>query len=147
MFITLLRYCCTCNALRAATQVCHTTCSSSSFLTAAIVSFTPLRSLLPSFRFITPRSQLIHLLQGWASHSQPQSNTHGNAPAFRKPNYNTHWVPFRCTTSFIHFSSVQSTRCQIILLAGYPHFGCVQPASVRLIPSVHFAYGCSASLA
>jgi hypothetical protein len=31
--------------------VCHTTCSSSSFLTAAIVSFTPLRSLLPSLRF------------------------------------------------------------------------------------------------
>ncbi len=48
-------------------QVCHTPCSSSSFLTAATVSFTPLRSFLPSFRFITPRSQLNHLLQSWAS--------------------------------------------------------------------------------
>ena len=38
-------------------QVCHAACNSSSFLTAASVSFTPLRSLLPSFRFITPRSQ------------------------------------------------------------------------------------------
>ena len=26
---------------------------------------------------------------------------------------NTHRVPFRCTTSFIHFSSVQFTRCQL----------------------------------
>lgn len=25
--------------------------------------------------------------------------------------YNTHWVSLRFTTSFIHFSSVQSTRC------------------------------------
>ena len=33
-------------------QVCHTSCSSSSFLTAATVSFTPLRSFLPSFRSI-----------------------------------------------------------------------------------------------
>ena len=49
-------------------QVCHTACSSFAFFTAATVSFTPLRSLLPSFRFITPRSQLIHLLQGRASH-------------------------------------------------------------------------------
>lgn len=38
--------------------VCHAACSSSSFLTAATVSFTPLRSFLPPFRFITPRSQL-----------------------------------------------------------------------------------------
>ena len=45
--------------------------------------------------------------------------------------YNTHWVPFRFTTSFIHFSSVQSTRCQIILLAGYPHFGCVHLATAN----------------
>lgn len=33
---------------------------------------------------------------------------------------NTHRVSFRFTTSYIHFSSVQSTRCQIILLAGRP---------------------------
>ncbi len=37
-------------------QVCHAACSSGSFLTAATVSFTSLRSFLPSFRFITPRS-------------------------------------------------------------------------------------------
>jgi len=38
--------------------VCHAACSSSSFLTAATVSFTPLRSFLPALRLITPRSQL-----------------------------------------------------------------------------------------
>ena len=37
--------------------VCHAACNSSSFLTAATVSFTPLCSFLPPFRFITPRSQ------------------------------------------------------------------------------------------
>ena len=37
-------------------QVCHTACSSFAFVRAATVSFTPLCSLLPSFRFITPRS-------------------------------------------------------------------------------------------
>ena len=50
---------------------------------------------------------------------------------FANQRYNTHWVPFRFTTSFIHFSSVQSTRCQIILLAGYPHFGCVHLATAN----------------
>jgi len=39
-------------------QVCHTACSSFAFVRAASVFFTPLRSLLRSFRFITPRSQL-----------------------------------------------------------------------------------------
>ena len=32
---------------------------------------------------------------------------------FASQRYNTHRVPFRCTTSFIHFSSVQSTRCPL----------------------------------
>ncbi|RPD44018.1 hypothetical protein [Paracnuella aquatica] len=31
--------------------------------------------------------------------------------SFRKPRYNTHWVPFRYTTSYIHFGRIQSTRC------------------------------------
>jgi hypothetical protein len=29
--------------------------------------------------------------------------------------YNTPWVPLRSTTSFIHFSSIQSTRCLLFL--------------------------------
>ena len=37
---------------------------------------------------------------------------------------NTHWVSFRFTTSFIHFSSVQSTRC--------PLFFCSPAAPLRL---------------
>ena len=34
--------------------------------------------------------------------------------------YNTHWVPFRFTMSFIHFSSVQSTRCQLFCSPAIP---------------------------
>ena len=58
-------------------QVCHAACSSGSFLTAAIVSFTPLRSLLPSFRFITPRSQLYICFMAGHPFSQAQNNTRG----------------------------------------------------------------------
>lgn len=38
----------------------------------------------------------------------------GHQP-FASQHYNTHWVSFRFTTSFIHFSSVQSTRCPLLL--------------------------------
>lgn len=94
-------------------QVCHTPCSSSSFLTAATVSFTPLRSFLPPFHFITPRSQpAICYLAG-----HPFQLTKPDATVctclFANHPYNTHQVSFRCTTSYIHFSSVQSTRCPL----------------------------------
>ena len=111
----LLWYCCTCIALRVlcyATQFVTLLAAHTAFVTAATVSFTPLRSLLPSFRFITPHSQLNHLLQGRASLAKPQKlHTKGMHQPFASHPYNTHWVPFRCTTSSIHFSSVQSTRC------------------------------------
>ena len=44
---------------------------------------------------------------------------------FASRRYNTHWVAFRFTTSFIHFSSVQSNSCKIILLAGRPNSAAV----------------------
>jgi len=77
---SLLRYCCTCIALRVlrfATQFVTLLAAHTAFVTAALVSFTPLRSFLPPFRFITPRSQLIHLLQGWASLATPQMHRTG----------------------------------------------------------------------
>jgi hypothetical protein len=58
-------------------QVCHTACSSFAFVRAATVSFTPFRSLLPSFRFITPRSQLHICFIAGHPCSQAQSNTQG----------------------------------------------------------------------
>ena len=58
-------------------QVCHTACSSFAFVRAATVSFTPLRSLLPSFRFITPRSQLYICFMAGHPFSQAQNNTRG----------------------------------------------------------------------
>lgn len=43
--------------------------------------------------------------------SKAQIITPGLHQPFASQRYNTHWVPFRFTSSFIHFSSVQSTRC------------------------------------
>jgi len=126
-FYKLLWYCCTCNALRVlrfATQFVHAACSSSSFLTAATVSFTPLRSFLPSFRFITPRSQLNHLLQGRASQATHKAIQMGCTCLSTSHPCDTHWVSFRFITSFIHFSSVQYTRC--------PLFFCSPAAPLRL---------------
>ena len=100
--------------------VCHAACSSSSFLTAATVSFTPLRSFLPSFRFITPRSQLNHLLQGRASQATLKAIHMGCTCLFASHPCITHWVSFRFTTSFIHFSSVQSTRCPLFCSPAIP---------------------------
>lgn len=39
---------------------------------------------------------------------------------FASQRYNTHRVSFRCTTSFIHFSSVQSTRCPLFCSPSLP---------------------------
>ncbi len=67
-------------------QVCHTACSSFAFVRAATVSFTPLRSLLPSLRFIAPRSQLFICFKAWAAffshnptHLQPHAFSQANA--------------------------------------------------------------------
>jgi hypothetical protein len=117
----LLWNCCTCNApwvLRFA--VCHATCSSSSFLTAAPVSFTPLRSFLPPFRFITPRSQLFICFKAGHPIAKHKATHKGMHQPFASQRYNTHRVPFRCTTSFIHFSSVQSTRCPLFCSPAVP---------------------------
>lgn len=46
--------------------VCHTACSSAAFVTAALVSFTPLRSLLPSFASL-------HLVRSYTFASWPGS--------------------------------------------------------------------------
>lgn len=95
-------------------QVCHTACSSFAFVRAAIVSFTPLRLFLPSFRFITPRSWLNKSFAScWASQAWHKTTHKGMHQPFANQRYNTHRVSFRFTTSYIHFSSVQSTRCQL----------------------------------
>jgi hypothetical protein len=94
--------------------VCHTSCSSYGIrhgsycvlhATSFITSFVPLHYT---------RSQLTHLLQGRASLAKPQKPCiKGMHQPFASQPYNTHRVPFRFTTSSIHFSSVQSTRCPL----------------------------------
>ena len=115
-FYSLLWYCCTCIALRVlryASQFVTLLAAHTAFVTAALVSFMPPRSFLPSLRFITPRSQLDHLLQGRASHlPYTQPPTWECNSLYASLPYNTHWVSFRFTTSSIHFGRIQSTRCQ-----------------------------------
>lgn len=76
-------------------QVCHTACSSFAFVRAATVSFTPLRSLLPSLRFITPRSQLFICDMAGQALKQGTNHYTGPAPAIRKPTlqYSLGFIP------------------------------------------------------
>ena len=70
LFINLERYCCTGTALRVLRSLSTLLAAHTAFVTAAPVSFMPLRSFRPPFRYITPRSQLDHLLQGMAHYQQ-----------------------------------------------------------------------------
>ncbi|MBB1285244.1 hypothetical protein HRH25_12740 [Flavisolibacter sp. BT320] len=98
--------------LRYASQFVTLLAAHTAFVTAAPVSFMPPHSFRPSFRYITPRSQLDHLLQGMAHYPTHKAKAQVMHIPFRKPRYNTHWVPFRSTTSYIHFGRLQSTHCQ-----------------------------------
>jgi hypothetical protein len=126
--------------LRFATQFVTLLAAHTAFVTAAFVSFTPLRSLRPPFRYISPRAlpfqcsrpgnhflaSFIILMNHQITNDQTRfieslSNLRTNALAlpcrsqassYHKILANGHWVPFRSTTAFIHFSSIQSTRCQ-----------------------------------
>jgi len=91
--------------------VCHTTCSSIRLRSwQLLVSFMPLRSFRPSFRFFTPRSQLTICFKVWHTYLTPKAKRSVHIP-FASQRYSTHWVPFRSTTSSIHFSRIQATRC------------------------------------
>ena len=75
--------------------VLHATSFISSFVTLHFTSFAAMY-LLQGRASLLPWHKSMHMECTSLSASQP---------------YNTHRVPFRCTTSYIHFSSVQSTRC------------------------------------
>ena len=112
--------------------VCHAACSSSSFLTAAIVSFTPLRSFLPPFRFITPRSYLILCGKAWQPISCLESQ-HRTAQAFPQtsPTILTrfHYATLRHTFTSVAFSPPAAYN----LLALRTHFGCVHLATANCL--------------
>jgi len=141
----LLWYCCTCNALRVfryATQF---------VILLAVPSPSFGQLLCPSRHFVHYflRSASLHLVRSYPFASRPgfavilnavkdlPMHTANHQPFASQP-YNTHWVSFRCTTSFIHISIVQSTRC---LLFGSPaaHFGCVHLATANCSFVPHFA--------
>ncbi len=119
-------------------QVCHAACSSGSFLTAATLSFTPLRSLLPSFRFITPRSQLIHLHHGRASlarhkaiHRKCTSHSQANPTILT----GFHSASLRHSFTSVAFSPLAAHN----LARRPPHFGCVHLAIANCSFVPHFA--------
>lgn len=100
-------------------QVCHAACSSSSFLTAAIVPFAALHSTAPHFRFITPRSQLNNLFQGMAHFANHKSNhTNGLMPFTSKQHSSPGSIPLR--SSLFHFSTAQFTRCPLFGSPAFP---------------------------
>jgi len=67
-------------SLRYATQFVTLLAAHTVFVTAATVSFMPLHSFRPSFRFITPRSQLLYCYKAWHT-----SGTQGKAKVMHKP--------------------------------------------------------------
>ena len=130
----LLWYCCTCIALRVlryATQFVTLLAAHTAFVTAAPVSFMPPRSFLPSLRFITPRSQLDHLLQGRASHllyTQPPT-WECTSLSQANPTILTgfHSASLRHTFTSVAFSPPAAHN----LLALRTHFGCVHLATAN----------------
>ena len=119
-------------------QVCHAACSSGSFLTAATVSFTPLRSFLPSFRFITPRSQLTHLLH--AGHPKPDTfPPHRVCTSLSQANP-TILTGFHSASLRHSFTSVAfSPPAAHNLARRPPHFGCGHLANANCSFVPHFA--------
>ena len=109
-------------------QVCHAACSSSSFLTAATVSFTPPRSFLPSLRFISPRSQLCICFKAGHPFCPGTNQCTWNAPAFPQasPTILTgfHFAALRHTFTSVAFSPPAAHN----LARRPPHFGCVHLA-------------------
>ena len=138
---SLLWYCCTCIALRVlryATQFVTLLAAHTAFVTAATVSFTPLRSLLPSFRFITPRSQLNNLLQGMgciakhnSKHMQPHTFSQANATILT----GFHSASLRHSFTSVAFSPPAAHN----LACRPPHFGCVHLAIANCSFVPHFA--------
>jgi len=75
--------------------VCHTACISSSFVTAAPVSFAALHSFAPHFapfHLVRSYAILLHGMACIANHKSIHMQSHA---FFANPRYNTHWVPFR----------------------------------------------------
>jgi len=110
--------------------VCHTACSSSSFVTAAPVSFAALHSFAPHFApFHLVRSYAI-CFKAWPA-LLPHKSTHMQSHTFSQANATIltgfHFASFVATS----FQSCSVHSLPIILLAGYPHFGFAQLANAN----------------
>jgi hypothetical protein len=118
--------------------VCHTACSSFAYVRAAPVSFTPLHSFLPSFRFITPRSQLNHLLH--AGHPKPGTKQHTRECTSLSQANATILTGFHSASLCHPFTSVAfSPPAANYFARRQPHFGCVHLATANCSFVPHFA--------
>jgi hypothetical protein len=119
--------------------VCHAACSSSSFLTAAPVSFTPLHSFLP-------RSTSLHYVRCFAIASVPgilqplhkafHSSLHS---FFRKPRLQNSLRSIMFHSSFIQSVAFSPPAAIFFCARRPPHLGCVYLRLLLLMSYLHFA--------
>ncbi len=109
-------------------QVCHTTCSSSSFLTAAPVSFTPLHSSAPHFRSIAPCSQLNICSRALHPAALLKSFLGGMQNPFRRPDHNSLGSITLVRRSFISVR-FSPPAANFLCARRQPHLGCVHLAA------------------
>lgn len=100
--------------------VWHAACNSSSFLTAAPVSFANTSFIRSSLHFISPRSQLAVCFKAGSRHQSIKANTQAGHQPLRKPplQYSLGSIPLR--SSLLHFSYCSVHPLPIIWLAGRP---------------------------
>ncbi len=112
----LLWYWHTCIALRVlryASQFVTLLAAHTAFVTAAtcVLHATSFISSFVPLHYTTFAARPFAARHGTLSHTQSKSTSDAHSFS-QSQRYNTHWVPFRYTTSYIHFSRIQSTRCQ-----------------------------------
>ena len=92
------------------------------------MSFTPLHSSAPHFRFIAPCSQLNICSSALHPAALHKSFYGRDAKSLSQARSQLTWLHYT-RSSLLHFSQVQSTRCQFLCARRPPHLGCVHLAS------------------
>ena len=112
--------------------VCHTDCSSSSFVSAAFSVNLPAGRQVAPLCSTAPHYASFHLVRSktfaskaWPAFTNSQLKSQCSLIPFRKPAHSSLGsIPLRSFAISLQPCSVH--RLPIILLAGYPHFGCVR---------------------
>jgi hypothetical protein len=117
---------------------CHAPCSSSSFLTAAPVSFAALHSFVPHFASFHLVRSYTFCFKAWSALLTHKTQTHAATYLFAKPTLQYSLgsiqrrpvpIPIGIVASSFQYCSVHPLP--IIWLAGIPTFGCAQLANTN----------------